>query len=430
MSVFVRRAQYPHVKAPFYPPFGHLQSARGQKTNTGAVVVSALAALTPIGNGCDEFARGLREGRDGVDAISGFDASRHRIRRAAEVTWKLPADSPYSRATEMALAVMAEAMAGARLSTQRYDPRIGVILASNQAGMYATATEYQELSHPYRTAAFASNRTARVLDGAPTATLDLIMARLGAAGPSLNISTACSAGLHALGMAYHMVRRGEVDAVVIVAVEVLTEAALAGFGVLRALTNGAGPRPFDLGRDGTILGEGAAAMIIEPIHSAWYRNATIHAEIAGYGSSTDAVHMTRPDAAGSVRAMRDALGSTSTDDVDWIKAHGTGTPANDSAEAAAIHQVFGERAASIPVTSMKATLGHSLGASGVVEAVGTILSMNGGFIPPTLNVTQVDPACDLDVVAGPSRSHRGATVLANAFGFGGNNASILFRSVN
>ncbi|MGZ5440812.1 MAG: beta-ketoacyl-[acyl-carrier-protein] synthase family protein [Thermoanaerobaculia bacterium] len=413
-----------------YPPFGYRRDAGLPQAHADAIVVSALAAITPIGNGCDAFVRGLREGRDGVRDIVSFDASRHRIRRAAEVTWESPDGSPYSRATEMALAVMDDAMLDARLTTRRYDPRIGVILASNQAGMYPNATEYRELSHPYRTGAFETNRTSRVLDGAPTATLDLIMSRLGAAGPSLNISTACSAGLHALGMAYHMVQRGDVDLVVIVAVEVLTEAALAGFGVLRALTSGAGPRPFDVGRDGTILGEGAAAMIVEPIHSARYRNAPIHAEIAGYGSSTDAVHMTRPDSAGSVRAMREALGVTNASEVDWIKAHGTGTPANDGAEAAAIHEVFGARARNIPVTSMKATLGHSLGASGVIEAVGTILSMKGGFVPPTLNVTSIDPACDLDVVSGESRTQVGDTVLANAFGFGGNNASILFRSVN
>ena len=180
------------------------------------IVVSGLSALTPIGNGCEEFSRGLREGRDGVRAISGFDASRHRVQRAAEVKWSAPEDSPYSRATEMALNVVEEALGDARYITQRYDPRLGVILASNQAGMYPNATEYRELSHPYRTTAFEESRTCRVLDGAPTATLDLIMSRLGAAGPSLNISTACSAGLHALGMAYDMVKRGEVDAVLIV----------------------------------------------------------------------------------------------------------------------------------------------------------------------------------------------------------------------
>ncbi|HEX6159816.1 MAG TPA: beta-ketoacyl synthase N-terminal-like domain-containing protein, partial [Thermoanaerobaculia bacterium] len=302
------------------------------------VIVSGMSAITPIGNGREEFARGLREGRNGVAPIGGFDVSRHKVQRAAEVTWEAPEGSPYSRATEMALAVTMDAIADAKLELRSYDPtRVGVILASNQAGMLRTASEYRELSHPYRAAGVAAEQTTRILDGAPTATLDLIMSRIGAAGPSLNISTACSAGLHALGMAYHMVQRREVDVVVIVAVEVLTEPALAGFGVLRALTSGEGPRPFDRRRDGTILGEGAAAMIVEPIHASRYRSTRVWAEIAGYGSSTDAVHMTRPDSAGSVRAMREALGFTDASEVDWIKAHGTGTPANDSAEAEAIH---------------------------------------------------------------------------------------------
>jgi 3-oxoacyl-[acyl-carrier-protein] synthase II len=395
------------------------------------IVISGLGALTPIGNGCEEFARGLREGRNGVGPISGFDASRHRVQRAAEVTWAPPAESPYSRATEMALSVTHDALADAQINPRSYEStRIGVILASNQGGMSSTASEYRAMSHPYRSGACDEAMTSRVLDGAPTATLDAVMMRLGAAGPSLNISTACSAGLHALGMAHQMISRGEVDVVFIVAVEVLTEFALAGFSVLRALTGGDGPRPFDRGRDGTVLGEGAACIVVEPQHSAQYRSARIWAEIAGYGSSTDAVHMTRPDSTGSARAMREALGRTDVADVDWIKAHGTGTPANDVAEAEAIHTVFGARAARIPVTSMKATLGHSLGASGVVEAVGTILSMNEHFVPPTLNVRDVDPACKLDIVIGESRPHRGRTVLANAFGFGGNNASILFRTAN
>jgi 3-oxoacyl-[acyl-carrier-protein] synthase II len=400
-------------------------------TSSSTIVISGLGVLTPIGNGCEEFTRGLREGRNGVRPITGFDASRHRVSRAAEVTWAVPESSRYSRATEMALAVMQDALASANLNPRSFPTnRMGVILASNQGGMYSTTEEYRALSFPYRTGEVDEVMTSRVLDGAPTATLDVLMEYLGAGGPSLNISTACSAGLHAIGMAYQMISRSDVDVVIIVGVEVLTEFALAGFSVLRALTVGDGPQPFGLGRDGTILGEGAAAMVVERIGSTWYRSARVWAEIAGYGSSTDAVHMTRPDATGSARAMREALGSIDASEVDWIKAHGTGTAANDSSEAAAIHTVFGARASSIPVTSMKATLGHSLGASGVVEAVGAILSMNENFIPPTLNVRDIDPACDLDIVSGTARTHTGHTVLANAFGFGGNNASILLRTVH
>jgi 3-oxoacyl-[acyl-carrier-protein] synthase II len=395
------------------------------------VAVTGLGAITPIGNGIDEFARGLREGRDGVAPIAGFDPNGHRVNRAAEIRWSSAGDAPYSRATEIALAVTREALDNAGFERRRYDPnRIGVILASNQGGMYPTRPMNRDLTHPHRQNDITGRDETRVLDGAPSATLDRVMETIGASGPSLNISTACSAGLHAIGIARQMLQRHEVDAVVITGVEVLTEMALAGFGVLRALTPGEGPRPFDRGRDGTILGEGAGALVLERTESAYYRSAKVWAEIAGYGSSTDAYHATRPDPAGSVRAMREALGRLDASEIDWIKAHGTGTPANDLAEAEAIHNLFGARASKVPVTSMKATLGHSLGASGVVEAVGTILSMQDGFIPPTLNVRDVDPACDLDVVVDEARPHRGASVMANAFGFGGNNAVVIFQNIN
>jgi 3-oxoacyl-[acyl-carrier-protein] synthase II len=399
--------------------------------STRRIAVTGIGAFTPIGNGIEEFARGLREGRDGVAAIAGFDATGHRVNRAAEIRWTSPGDTQYSRATEMAVAVTREAMANARFELRGHDPnRVAVILASNQGGMYPTRPMNRELSHPHRPSGFAGSDEMRVLDSAPSSTLDRVMETVGATGPSLNISTACSAGLHAIGLAAQMLQRREVDSVVVTGVEVLTEMALAGFGVLRALTGGEGPRPFDRGRDGTILGEGAAALILERTDSAYYRSAKVWAEIAGYGSSTDAYHSTRPDSAGSIRAMRDALGDINASEIDWIKAHGTGTPANDQAEAEAIHNVFGARASKVPVTSMKATLGHSLGASGVVEAVGTILSMQDGIIPPTLNVRDVDPACDLDVVLNEARAHRGGYVMANAFGFGGNNAVVIFQNIN
>lgn len=403
----------------------------GDGVNIRRVAVTGLGAFTPIGNGIEEFRRGLREGRDGVGLISGFDPARHRVRRAAEVHWTAPAGTPYSRATEIALAVTREAIASAKFDRNGYDPhRIGVILASNQGGMYPTGAMYREMSHPYRQNEITGRDEARVLDCAPSATLDRVMETIGASGPSFNISTACSAGLHAIGIAGQMLQRREVDVVLVAAVEVLTEAALAGFGVLRALTPSEGPRPFDRGRDGTILGEGAAAMVLERTDSAYYRSAKVWAEIAGYSGSTDAYHATRPDPAGSARAMREALGRINVSEIDWIKSHGTGTPANDLAEAEAIHQVFGARASTIPVTSLKATLGHSLGASGVVEAVGAILSMQDGIIAPTLNVRDIDPACDLDVITSEARAHRGDFVMANAFGFGGNNAVVIFQNIN
>jgi len=389
------------------------------------IAITGMGALTPIGQGLDGLAAGLRESRNGVGPIRGFDASRHRIQRAAEVDWQKPARSPFSRATEMALAATAEAVSDAG-SVPR--TRVGVILASNQGGMAASVARYRELNYPYRRGPAPADRLSRFLDCAPTTTLDLLMLAVGGAGPALTVSTACSAGLHALGMGFEMLRQGDVDVVVVSAVEVLTEAALAGFSVLRALTAASAPRPFDQRRDGTLLGEGAAALVLEPYQSAQARGARIWAEIAGYGSSSDGFHMTRPQPEGAVRAIVQALGSTAPDEVDWIKAHGTGTPANDASEAQAIRAVFGAGGRRIPVTSLKATLGHSLGASGAVEAVAAVLALNGGFIPATLNLQEPDLGCDLDVVRDGPRPLEARTVLANAFGFGGNNAAILLRS--
>jgi 3-oxoacyl-[acyl-carrier-protein] synthase II len=390
------------------------------------VVISGLAALTPIGHGPAGFRDGLRAGRDGVRPITGFDACQHRVRRAAEVDWSKPADSQYSRATEMALSVAASALDEAGLdAAERARLRLGVILASNQGGMPPSVTRYRDVCAPYRRGRPRQALVARMLDGAPSATADFLATRCAASGPTLNVSTACSAGVHALGLSLDALRAGQADVMLVAAVDVLTELALAGFAVLRALTESDGPRPFDRRRDGTLLGEGAAALVLEDAERARARGARVWGEVVGYGSSTDASHMTRPDPAGPARAMRQALGSAGPDAVDWVKAHGTATPANDAAEAEAMRAVFGARR--VPVTSLKGALGHSLGASGAVEAVGVLLAMQGGFVPPTLRFEQPDSACDLDVVQGAARTNASEAVLVNAFGFGGNNASVLLR---
>lgn len=393
------------------------------------VAISGMSALTPIGHGLDGFRAGLREGRDGVRPIEGFDAGRHRVRRAAEVRWRKPEGSAYSRATELAMATASAALDDAGYDgAARAAVRIGIVLASNQGGMPPSVPRYREVCAPWRTGAPGASRTARMLDGAPSATADVLAARCGAAGPVLNVSTACSAGVHALGMSLDALRSGRADVMLVASVEVLTELALAGFGVLRALTEGDGPRPFDRRRDGTLLGEGAAALVLEDAERVRARGARVWAEVAGYGSSTDGTHMTRPDAAGAARAMREALCGTAVEEVGWIKAHGTATPANDSAESEAVRAVFGPRR--VPVTSLKSALGHSLGASGAVETVAAVLALEAGFVPPTLRFEQPDPECDLDVVHGAARSCRARAVLVNAFGFGGNNASVLLRSAH
>lgn len=395
------------------------------------IAITGISAITPIGDGLEAFSAGLRDGVDGVDEIRGFDASRHRVQRAAEVDWQPPAGSSYSRATELALEVSAQALASAGLDERFRDESRGtVLLASNQGGMAADCPEYRRTTHPYRSGGVSRDLGIRMLDGAPAATLDLLMARCPGAHLGINLTTACSAGLHALGIAYETLLARDTDFALVTGVEVLTEPALAGFAVLRALTPGEGPRPFSEDRDGTLLGEGAAALVVEPLAKARARGAPVLAEICGYGSSTDAYHMTRPLTEGPEQAMRQALAGVGADAVDWIKAHGTATPANDLAETTAIHKVFGDHARRLPVTSMKSQIGHSLGASGVVEAVGTILAMRGGFVPPTLRLDRRDPALDLDVVHGGARDFPSRYVLLNAFGFGGNNASITLAAAN
>lgn len=392
------------------------------------VAITGMDAFTPIGNGRQAIADGLRAGRGGARPISIFDAGRHRARTAAEVDWQKPAGSLLSRATEMVRAVTRSALDDAGLRPGEAGPlRVGVVLASNQGGMPPSALRYREVVPPYRPGDAARRLRERILDGAPSATLDQLMVDVGACGPAVNISTACSAGLHALGLADSWVRSGAADVVVVCATEVLTEPALAGFSVLRALTQHDEPRPFDRDRDGTMLGEGAAALVVEDAGRAAARGVAAWAEIVGYGSSTDASHPTRPEPEGPARAMREALGTFPLEAVGWVKAHGTATPANDAAEARAIRMVFGARISRLPITSLKAAVGHSLGASGAVESVLTVLALNGGYVPQTRGVRIPDPECAMDVVMETARAVEAEMVLANAFGFGGNNASLLFR---
>jgi 3-oxoacyl-[acyl-carrier-protein] synthase II len=215
-------------------------------------------------------------------------------------------------------------------------------------------------------------------------------------------------------------------------VDPLSEMPHAGFGVLRSLANGK-IRPFSKDRSGTVLGEAAALLVIESEEHALARGARIWCEIAGYGSSTDALHMTRPDdtGAGPARAMQLALDEAGlrADQIGYIKAHGTATAANDVTETRAIKRVFGEKT-TVPISSIKSMLGHTLGASGAVESVAAVLALDGGFLPPTINLETADPDCDLDYVPNTSRAAHLDAVMANAFGFGGNNASMVFKRYN
>jgi 3-oxoacyl-[acyl-carrier-protein] synthase II/nodulation protein E len=254
---------------------------------------------------------------------------------------------------------------------------------------------------------------------------------LGITGPVLNLSTACASSTHALGMAFHMVRSG------------MSEAAIAGgheapltFGFLRAwdsmrVVSPTSCRPFSADRDGMTLGEGAAMLVLESLDAALARNATIYAEIVGFGMSADAHHITQPQSDGAAMAMRKALkdAGASPDEVGYISAHGTGTQANDTVEAAAIHKVFGDRASQIPISSTKSLHGHSIGATGALEALATVLALHTGKLPFNAGVTTVDPAIDLDIILNETRpiDESRDIALSNSLAFGGLNAVVALR---
>jgi 3-oxoacyl-[acyl-carrier-protein] synthase II len=403
------------------------------------VVVTGMGVLTPIGNDVQTFAAGLLEGRDGVAQVAGFDAGRHRVQVAAELRdfhperHLAPEELLHtSRATQMTRVSAAEALADAGLDLDAEDrTRIGVIMATDLGGMPAAGTGYGALHHPYRRGRAPGGEPWKslLLDSFICSVADQLALHYGLQGPTFIVSTACSAGLHALGLGVEAIRRGETEVMVVGGVDPLSEMPHAGFGVLRSLASD-GIRPFDKERDGTILGEAAAVLILESESHARRRGARVRAEVAGYGASTDAYHMTRPDSTGQgpARAMAQALDDAGLrpQDIGYVKAHGTATPTNDVIETRAIKLVFGQDTR-VPVSSVKSMIGHSLGASGAVEAVAAILAMEGGFLPPPLNLDHPDPECDLDYVPRASRLQQVDAVLANAFGFGGNNASMVFR---
>lgn len=403
------------------------------------VVVTGMGALSAIGNNVDEFRQGLVEGRDGITRLRGFDPSRHRFELAGELKGYVAEDHfraeelPHiSRGTQLARVAAAEALRNAKIELATEDStRIGVILGTDLGGMPAAERGYRALHFPYRSGRAGERDpwASLILDSFICSMADQLAHHYALSGTTFVVSTACSAGLHAIGMGADAIRRGEAEVMLVGGVDPLSEMPHAGFGVLRALSNGK-IRPFSKDRSGTVLSEAASILVLESAEHARRRGADIVCEISGYGTSTDAYHMTRPDdtGAGPARAMQLALDDAGVGpgQIDYIKAHGTATPTNDVIETRAIKQVFGN-ATTVPVSSIKSMIGHSLGASGAIESVAAILALMGGFLPPTINLDVPDPECDLDYVPHHSRRKELQAILANAFGFGGNNASMVFR---
>ena len=392
--------------------------------------MTGLGTVTAIGRNLSEFWRGLTSGACGIRPISVFDASAYRTQTAAEVSeipdaFLTPSERRrMSRADRMGLAAAHEAVADAGLDLSREDPtRVGVILGGGTSGLLDSEEFYE------RHLRGCKARPSRVLNHLPDAITDRIAQRFGLQGIKSTITTACSSSANAMGYAFDAIVGGLADVVITGGSDVLARLTYGGFNSLRSVDPDP-CRPFDRARRGLSIGEGAGILVFEEAERARRRGAPIRAEFLGYGVTSDAFHMTAPDPSGNAggRAIRAALASAgvNADDVDYVNAHGTATPQNDSAETAALKAALGERARRIPVSSIKSMIGHCLCASGAIEAVSTVMSVSEATVPPTIHYENPDPDCDLDYVPNHAREADVRIALSNSFAFGGNSTVVVF----
>jgi 3-oxoacyl-[acyl-carrier-protein] synthase II len=403
------------------------------------VVITGLGTYNPLGNDASTTWQKAVSGQVGIGPISRFDTSDLKTRFGGEVKDFDPAAlfgrkdaRRMDRVTQLALAAANQALEDARLTiNEQLGEVTGVVLGCGLGNLGATISgiyAYQE-NGPGRVSPFF---IPMILADAPSATISI---QRGLRGPNMAIATACAAGNNALGEAAAMIRRGAAEVMLAGGSEApLLPEVIAGFNATGALSTrndhpGAASRPFDADRDGFVVGEGAAILVLESLESALARQAHIYAEFLGYGTSADGYHMSAPaeDGAGAAKAMRAALDDAglAPRQIDYINAHGTSTKLNDRSETAAIKRVFGEVAYDIPVSSTKSVHGHLLGAAGALEALIAIKALEEGVIPPTINFETPDPECDLDYVPNEARPSRLNRFLSNGFGLGGHNASII-----
>jgi len=405
------------------------------------VVVTGLGAVTPIGNDLASYWEGLRSGRNGVTPITLFDAARHACRFAAEVKnfdpsgWLEPKEAKrWDRFCQFGVVAAHQAVAHAGLSIDDSNrQRVGVAIGSGVGGLLMMETQAHVLADrgPDRVSPFC------VPMMIPNMATGLAAIALGAQGPSSAVATACAAGSNAIGDAFRQIQLGLADAMVCGGAEsAITPLGVAGFASAKALSfrnddPATASRPFDLERNGFVIGEGSGVLVLESLQHAQSRGAAILAEIVGYGTTCDAHHITAPSPGGTggAQAMRLALADARLEPeaVSYVNAHGTSTQANDSNETAAIKAALGAHALRIPVSSTKSMTGHLLGGSGGIEAVASVLAIGHNLAPPTINYHTPDPACDLDVVPNQARDVAIDVVLSNSFGFGGHNVCLAFR---
>jgi 3-oxoacyl-[acyl-carrier-protein] synthase II len=405
------------------------------------VVVTGVGMITPLGVGVDSSWDNLIEGRPGISKITQFDASSFPTQIAGEVKSFNPGDyievkeiKKMDRFIHFAIAAASMAVndAGLKITAETAD-RTGVIVGSGIGGLHAIEhyhSVYVEKGVRKISPFFIPMLIVNLASGQ-------ISIKFGARGPNSAVATACATGSHSIGDSFRIIQRGEADAMIAGGTEaVITPLGIGGFNAMKALsTRNEEPekasRPFDAERDGFVMGEGAGIVILEDLEGAKNRGARIYAEIVGYGMTADAYHITAPSPGGegAARCMKMALkdGSASPSEVDYINAHGTSTKYGDEIETTAIKTVFGEHSRKVSVSSTKSMTGHLLGAAGGVEAVVTVLSIYNDMVPPTINLDNPDPECDLDYVPHKARNMTVNYALTNSFGFGGTNACLLFK---
>ncbi len=409
--------------------------------NKKRVVITGMGVLSPIGIGKREFADSLREGKSGANPITAFDASNFSTKFCANVKNFVPENfidkkkaRRMARFTQMGFIAAKMAIEDSKLDLSKENlSRIGVITGTGIGGLEITEEEHSVVVEkgPRRVSPFLIPMIiTNMLPGE-------IAIEYGFTGPNYAVSSACASANHAIGNALRLLRYGDADVIITGGAEAtITDLAVSGFNNIKALSTrnddiAKASRPFDLNRDGFVIGEGAGILVLETLEHAQARGAKIYAELAGYGASDDAYHMTAPDpeAKSVIQALELAIkdAGISKDEVDYINAHGTSTELNDKTETLAIKTVFGERAYKIPVSSTKSMTGHLLGAAAGVEAIAAILCMEEGFIHPTINYETPDPNCDLDYVPNAARNQQIHCAMSNSLGFGGHNATIVIK---
>ena len=404
------------------------------------VFITGIGVISPVGCGKEKFWQALINGQSGIDTIQSFDISSYDSQIAGEVKDfnsddYLPRKDArrMDRFSQFAVSASLMAIQDSNINLEWLDrERSGVILGSGIGGIHTFEEQHNILMNrgPQKVGPFFIPMMIVNMGAANVAI------QLGLKGPNSCVSTACEASTHAIGEAFRIIQRGDADLMVAVGSEAsITPLALAGFCAMKALsTQNQEPqkasRPFDKKRDGFVMAEGAAALILESEETALRRGARIYAEIRGYGASCDAYHITAPDPEGdgAARSMSNAIldAGLTIDDIDYINAHGTSTPLNDKMESLAIKKVFGEKAYRLKISSTKSMTGHLLGAAGALEAAATILAISEGIIHPTINYQEKDEECDLDYVPNIAQKIIIRNAISNSFGFGGHNGSLVF----